>query len=262
MGSHSYTRQDAQRTLSSVEALWMHHRHASALEPAWIAHAQQFFDTVSSVLAQPLDESADLLTSGDSDGAFGSLTAQLSRAFDDLDRDRIASLLAAIWDFFPRLRRHDHRHHGRIGHLHASKGLPKKSIERADIGWRGVEGDIQRKRAHHGRPWQALCLWSVDALDTLRAEGHPIAPGYAGENITVAGIPAAAFRPGARFRVGAVEGFLSSYSIPCSQNSGWFADGDFDRMHFERGDQSRVYAMVTAVGTISIGDAFEMISDR
>ena len=130
------------------------------------------------------------------------------------------------------------------------------------IGWRGVEGDVQSSRAHHGRPWQALCIWSTDAIDTLRAQGHPIAPGYAGENVTVDGIPAGAFRPGAQFRIGSVRGFLSSYAWPCSQNKDWFSNGDFMAMCHEKGDLSRVYAMVTATGTISVGDTFELFTDR
>jgi MOSC domain-containing protein YiiM len=107
-----------------------------------------------------------------------------------------------------------------------------------------------------------LCIWSTDAIDTLRAEGHPIAPGYAGENLTISGIPAASFRPGAHFRVGTVRGFLTAYAIPCSQNNDWFVKKDFKRMSHERGDESRLYAMITTTGTISAGDAFELFTDR
>ena len=137
-----------------------------------------------------------------------------------------------------------------------------KSIDTAVIGWNGVQGDVQSWRVGHGRPWQALCIWSTDAIDTLRAEGHPIGPGFAGENITVSGIPSAAFRPGAHFRIGTVRGFLTSYAIPCKQNNDWFANKDFKRMSHERGDECRLYAMVTTCGTIGIGDTFELFTDR
>lgn len=256
VGHHTYTHQDAQRTLGGLDALWHHHRHLSAPDPSHDDLARTFLTDAARAASVPVPVLDHVET------AFGALTAGHTATFSRLDPECIATILHATWEFFPRLRRLDHRHDGVVAHLHASKGLPKKAIATADIGWRGVRGDVQRARAHHGRPWQALCLWSTDALDTLRNEGHPIAPGFAGENITVSGVPADAFRPGCRFRIGALEGFLTSYSIPCSQNSGWFADGDFSRIHFERGDQSRVYAMVTATGSIAVGDRFELTGDR
>jgi MOSC domain-containing protein YiiM len=107
-----------------------------------------------------------------------------------------------------------------------------------------------------------LCLWSTEALDALAAEGHPIEAGCAGDNITVEGIPRAAMRPGARLMIGEAEAFVSSYTIPCAKNSQWFSSGDFMRMHHERGDESRLYAMITATGRVSVGDDVVVISDR
>jgi MOSC domain-containing protein YiiM len=153
-------------------------------------------------------------------------------------------------------------HTGVVAHLHASKGLPKKPIDTASIGWRGIEGDVQSSRVHHGRPWQALCVWSTDAIDSLRAQGHPIAPGFAGDNITVSGISADAFRPGAHFRIGAVRGFFSAYTIPCSKNNEWFQNKNIMAMSHTQGNFSRIYAMVTHTGTISVGDTFELFTDR
>jgi MOSC domain-containing protein YiiM len=66
-------------------------------------------------------------------------------------------------------------------------GVPKHSTDHVTVGFRGVDGDRQATRAHHGSPWQALCLWSREVIDALVAEGHPIAPGAAGENVTIAG---------------------------------------------------------------------------
>lgn len=262
VGVHRYTAQDARKTLGCLDELWRHHRHATAANAEHDELARRFISDIAEVASVPAPALHDV------DTAFAGLTAALGAAFadldldHDLDRDRIARILEATWDVFPRLRRLDHHHDGTVASLQASKGLPKKTIETADIGWRGIRGDVRRARAHHGRPWQALCLWSTDALDTLRDEGHPIGPGCAGENITVSGIPAGAFRPGARFRIGSVEGFLTSYTIPCSKISGWFSDGDSQRIHFERGDESRIYAMVSVPGSISVGDGFELISDR
>jgi MOSC domain-containing protein YiiM len=105
-------------------------------------------------------------------------------------------------------------------------------------------------------------VWSTDAIDALRAQGHPIAPGFAGDNITVSGIPADAFRPGAHFRMGTVRGFFSAYTIPCSKNNEWFQNKNIMAMSHTQGNFSRIYAMVTHTGTISVGDTCELFTDR
>jgi hypothetical protein len=67
-------------------------------------------------------------------------------------------------------------------------GLPKTPVERATLTVDGLEGDRQGNRKHHGRPFQAVCLWSAEVIADLSAAGHPIGPGRAGENLTLRGI--------------------------------------------------------------------------
>ena len=144
---------------------------------------------------------------------------------------------------------------GRVAQLNVSAGgLPKLPVPRAEVSWRGAEGDRQATRVHHGRPWQALCLWSTEVIDQFRAEGHPIAPGLAGENITLTGLPWNEMRPGVRLRIGTVLCELSLYALPCFQNTAWFLDGEFEVMHHERGPVSRVYATVLEPGVVATGD--------
>lgn len=114
--------------------------------------------------------------------------------------------------------------------------------------------DRQRNRKHHGRPFQALCLWSEEIIDGLRRDGHPIAAGSAGENITTRGIEWATLTMGTRLRIGSVIAQLSAYAIPCGHQAQWFTDGDFSRLHHDNGDISRLYATVIEPGTISTGD--------
>ena len=143
-------------------------------------------------------------------------------------------------------------------------GVPKTPIDMATIGVRGVEGDVQRARVHHGRPWQALCLWSADVIETLRAEGHPIEAGFAGENVTIGGVDWAELHGGARFTIGlgddAVEGQLSLPAVPCSKNKGWFTDGAIGRIdHDLHPGFSRWYASVLTPGTARPGDAVRFV---
>lgn len=81
-------------------------------------------------------------------------------------------------------------------------GLPKHPVSRALLTAGGIQGDRQRDRKHHGRPFQAVCVWSADVIDELLAAGHPIAPGCAGENVTLRGIDWESLRPGALVSVG------------------------------------------------------------
>ena len=145
---------------------------------------------------------------------------------------------------------------GAVAQLNVSDGgVPKRPVRSAEVGLRGLADDRQAVRRHHGRPLQALCLWSTEVIDALRAEGHPIAPGLAGENITLAGIDWATIRPGVRLRIGGVLAEISAYATPCKNNAGWFVDRDFNRInHDHHPGWSRAYAWVREPGTIRTGD--------
>jgi hypothetical protein len=142
------------------------------------------------------------------------------------------------------------------GLFRSDGGIPKLPVDAVDIDSRGVVGDRQRSKRHHGRPWQALCLWSLETIEHLRAEGHPIAPGAAGENITVTGIDWKLVRPGMRMQLGPdvlIE--LTPWSLPCAKNAQWFLGQDYERMHHEREPGvSRIYASVLSGGRVSTGD--------
>ena len=149
------------------------------------------------------------------------------------------------------------RSSGAVAELFASDGgVPKQPIDEAVVGCRGVEGDRQAERKHHGRVWQALSLWSADVVERLRHEGHPIALGNTGENVSVQGIDWRSLRPGTRIALGdnvLVE--VSAYAAPCKKNAGWFLDGDFNRMSHDREPGvSRVYASVLRDGVIRPND--------
>jgi len=133
-------------------------------------------------------------------------------------------------------------------------GVPKSAVDAVDVGVDGVAGDRQSNRKHHGRPFQALCLWSADVIDELRAEGHPVRPGATGENVTVTGIDWASLRPGARLLAGEVLCELSAWAVPCRKIDGWFT-GRSDRIDHDRHPGwSRAYAWVLEPGTIRTGD--------
>lgn len=147
-------------------------------------------------------------------------------------------------------------HRGTVeGVFTSGGGVPKHPVPRAEVSWRGVVGDRQAARRHHGRVWQALCLWSADVVDGLAADGHPIHYGAAGENVSVRGVEWGTLRPGTRLRLGTVLAEVTVPALPCTKNARWFRDGDFNRMHHERNPHlTRLYALVREPGEVAPGD--------
>lgn len=134
-------------------------------------------------------------------------------------------------------------------------GVPKTALASATIGRRGVLGDLQAERRHHGRPLQALCIWSREVIDALNAEGHALFPGAAGENLTVAGIDWATIRAGVRLMIGTALVEVSAFATPCVKNARWFSDRNFRRIdHSLHPGTSRAYAWVLEEGTVAPGD--------
>ena len=186
---------------------------------------------------------------------------------DQMTDSEITSVLPTVWAALsgatPTLRALGHipsPQTGTLVQLNSSQGgVPKKAVDSAYIGWKGVEGDRQATRKHHGRPFQALSLWSAEVMETLRSEGHHVVPGSAGENITVSGISWNDVRPGTRMRIGEVLCDISSYAVPCKQLAELFVDRDFNRIHHDRDLENktascRVYATVVERGNVSPGD--------
>jgi MOSC domain-containing protein YiiM len=145
---------------------------------------------------------------------------------------------------------------GRLESLQASGGgVPKVSVPSAAIGPDGLVGDVQANRRHHGRPWQAICLYSLDVIDELRREGHPIAAGAAGENLTISGVDWSRMRGGLTITVGTVELRTSSPAAPCRQIGDCFVERHWNRIdHVARPGAARWYASVLRGGTVTPGD--------
>jgi len=136
-------------------------------------------------------------------------------------------------------------------------GVPKKPIREAKLTERGVEGDRQRNLKVHGGPDRAVCLYSLELLERLQDEGHPINSGSSGENLTLAGLDWELIRPGVVMSVGSdVRLEVMSYTVPCSHNAPWFQDGDYLRISQKKHPGwSRVYAKVLREGLVRPGDA-------
>jgi MOSC domain-containing protein YiiM len=147
-------------------------------------------------------------------------------------------------------------HAGSVAQVNASGGgVPKLPVGHGDIDIDGLVGDTQANRTHHGRPFQALSLWSAEVIDELAALGHPLWPGCAGENLTLTGLDWSAIRPGTRLRIGTALAEVSFPAVPCQKQTRWFSDGDFTRIAYEHNPQwVRWYAWVREPGEVRPGD--------
>ena len=145
-------------------------------------------------------------------------------------------------------------------------GVPKLPVAEARVSREGVEGDSHRNTELHGGPDRAICLYSLEKLQALQQEGHPIQAGSAGENFTLAGLDWDQLSPGDRLRIGedvVIE--IVSFCAPCKHNARWFLEGKFSRMSQKtHPGWSRLYARVVSEGTVRQGDSIgiERVSQR
>ena len=143
----------------------------------------------------------------------------------------------------------------------SSGGVPKLPVESAEVTAQGLAGDTHRDLEHHGGPDRALCLFSMEKIRALQAEGHPIAPGGIGENLTVEGLDWSTVLPGARLLVGdTVLVEVTRYTSPCGNIRPSFLKGDYARVSQKRhpGD-SRVYARVLRAGVLRRNDPVRLL---
>ena len=153
---------------------------------------------------------------------------------------------------------------GRIFQLNISDGgVPKFAVREAVLTAEGLEGDRQRDLRYHGGPERALCLFALEQVLELQAEGHPIFPGSVGENLTVVGLDWAGLTPGVRLALGeeaVVE--ITSYTSPCKNIAASFLDGEFKRISqkVHPGD-SRLYARVLRPGRLAVGQSITLLSE-
>lgn len=140
-------------------------------------------------------------------------------------------------------------------------GVPKLPILSARVSELGIEGDAHNDTKNHGGPERALCLYAIEIIEALAAEGHAVAAGATGENITTRGLDWNLVVPGARLRLGSeVVIEVTRYTTPCYKNARWFIEGDFNRMHQNLfPGWSRAYARVLHGGDLHPGDPVEVL---
>jgi MOSC domain-containing protein YiiM len=151
---------------------------------------------------------------------------------------------------------------GRIVQISVSpSGVPKRAVPSARITTGGVEGDGHRAVPYHGGPERAVCVYALEAIRALQAEGHAVVPGALGENVTLEGVPWGAVTPGRRLLLG--DGVLlevTRYTTPCRTIMRAFKDRAYGRVsHTRHPGWSRVYTRVLTEGVIAAGDPVRLL---
>jgi MOSC domain-containing protein YiiM len=149
---------------------------------------------------------------------------------------------------------------GRLESINTSRGgVPKISAFEALITEDGLDGDRQRDPVFHGGADRAVVLYSLEVIRALQGEGHPIATGSTGENLTVSGVDWPAIVPGVALRIGDVALLVTKYASPCSKIAGYFVSHEFTRISQKlHPGWSRVCARVLNGGIVRIGDPVEV----
>ncbi len=151
---------------------------------------------------------------------------------------------------------------GHIFQLNCSDGgVPKLAVREAVLTETGLIGDRQANVKNHGGPERALCLYALENILELQAEGHPIFPGSSGENVTLAGLDWSKLEPGARLALGEevlIE--ISSYASPCYKIEASFAEHEFSRISQKiHPGESRLYARVLQTGRLEVGQPVRLL---
>ena len=153
---------------------------------------------------------------------------------------------------------------GRVVQVSVSAGgVPKSAVDSAKVTTLGLAGDRHRDLEHHGGPERAVCIFALEAIEALKAEGHPVVPGGLGENLTIAGIDWGSMVPDAVLKVGDdLMLQVTRYTSPCVNITRSFLHGDYSRVSQKRHPGwSRVYARVLMPGSVSTGDAVRLLSE-
>ena len=139
-------------------------------------------------------------------------------------------------------------------------GVPKLPVHRAKVTLLGLEGDDHNNKEMHGGPDKAICLYSLERIKALQAEGHPIFPGSTGENLTLTGLDWPQVKIGTRLRLGSeVVIEITQYPAPCDKIVKSFQDGQILRISHEHyPGWARLYARVLSPGEIQIGDKIQI----
>jgi MOSC domain-containing protein YiiM len=149
---------------------------------------------------------------------------------------------------------------GRVAQVSTSRGgVPKLPVAGTWVGREGLDGDGHTEPPPvHGGPERAVCVYSVEQIARVRADGHPVdGPGALGENLTLEGLDLGGLGPGTRLGIGegGLELEIASYAAPCQTIAEALTDRRIARISpMTNLADARRYCRVVAEGPVTRGD--------
>lgn len=143
-------------------------------------------------------------------------------------------------------------------------GVPKPPVAGAGVGRMGLDNDAHHEpEPVHGGIDGAVCLYSQEAIERVREDGHAAFPGAYGENLTLLGIDWGALSAGDRLDLGEGDGpllELAQHAAPCQTIAHWFTEARIARISGKVHPQdARWYARVLRDGPVAPGMAVRVV---
>ena len=148
---------------------------------------------------------------------------------------------------------------GRVVSVNVSPGgVPKRPVHSAWVGRLGLDSDAHTEpEPSHGGPDQAVCIYAIEAIERVAADGHEAFPGAYGENLTLEGLDWGTLRPGDVLAIGeaGLSLELTKYAAPCQTIAHWFVERRIGRIApTVNPHDARWYARVLVEGRVEPGD--------
>lgn len=137
-------------------------------------------------------------------------------------------------------------------------GILKSAVSGpVSITFAGVIGDAQGNQKVHGGPDNAVYAYSADHYAAWRREEQrdDLAPGFFGENLTVAALHEQDVRIGDVYRAGSALLEVTQPRLPCDTLGVRFGDKHFPE-RFLKSRRTGMYLRVLKEGTVHAGDEF------
>jgi MOSC domain-containing protein YiiM len=137
-------------------------------------------------------------------------------------------------------------------------GVPKLPITEAFVSETKV-GDDLHNHPEHGGLLRAVCLFSLERILALQAEGNAIFPGAVGENLTITGLDWDDLHLGSKLKIGdEVVLEIDTFAPPCGKLRRFLKD--FKRISEDlHPGWARPYCKVLQTGTVRIGDTVTLL---
>jgi MOSC domain-containing protein YiiM len=139
-------------------------------------------------------------------------------------------------------------------------GIDKRPVQgRVAVNPRGLDGDVQVNRKHHGGEGQAVYCYGQEDAGWWECElGRDLPAGRFGENLRTSGLDLTNAVLGERWRIGTALFEVTDGRIPCATFAAYWGIPDLVKRFSARG-ATGAYLRVLETGELGAGDPIEVV---